>query len=315
MAPFARNRLKLLEGKSAAEPEQRQADDKRKMVEAKQAKQEEEQRAQKLAAMTPPPKPDIELVPVEAAYVTIQNANVRAEPSASAAKVSTLPRGTEVYVPAKTTGGDWFKVERDGKSLGYVYIGVLKEKAGAEKTKRAEDKRERLEEERRKQRLATAAPPPKPAGAAEPKPAVGLRFAPGDSFRDCGKCPELVVIPPGNFMMGSTAQERRWAIEAGSKIKGLKDEQPQHRVRIGYKFAVGKYELTQVEWHSVMGTNLSRFKDDRNPVEHVSWKDAQEFVKRLSRKTGHTYRLLTEAEWEYAARAGTTGMSRSMLKS
>jgi formylglycine-generating enzyme required for sulfatase activity len=108
----------------------------------------------------------------------------------------------------------------------------------------------------------------------------------------------MVVIPAGSFMMGSpaSASERGWN----------KRERPQHRVTIGKPFAVGKYEVTQAEWRSVMNTNPSRFKGDRNPVERTSWDDAQAFVMKLSAKAGKRYRLLSEAEWEYAARAGTT---------
>jgi formylglycine-generating enzyme required for sulfatase activity len=138
--------------------------------------------------------------------------------------------------------------------------------------------------------------PPAPSPV---KPAVGVfpqRYKPGDVFRDCPGCPELVVIRSGSFMMGSPASEP----------KRYGDEGPQHRVIISKPFAVGKYEVTQSEWRSVMGTNPSSIKGDRKPMEGVSWNDAQRFVKKLSAKTGKRYRLLSEAEWEYAARAGTT---------
>jgi formylglycine-generating enzyme required for sulfatase activity len=69
-------------------------------------------------------------------------------------------------------------------------------------------------------------------------------------------------------------------------------------------FWIGKYEVTQIEWQRVMGNNLSDFKGDRNPVEEVSWNDAQEFIKRLNAKGNGMFRLPTEAEWEYAARSG-----------
>jgi len=131
------------------------------------------------------------------------------------------------------------------------------------------------------------------------RPAVGVftkRYKPGDTFKDCADCPEMVVIPAGSNLMGSPASE---PARDG-------DEGPQHRVIISKPFAVGKYEVTQAEWLSVMGVNPSRFKGNRKPVEKVSWNDAQRFVKKFSAKTGKRYRLLSEAEWEYAARAGTT---------
>ena len=85
------------------------------------------------------------------------------------------------------------------------------------------------------------------------------------------------------------------------------DELPAHRVAITKAFEIGKYEVTQAEWEAVMGMNYSEFKGPDRPVENVSWYDAQEFLRRLNtRQDGYRYRLPTEAEWEYAARAGTT---------
>jgi len=114
---------------------------------------------------------------------------------------------------------------------------------------------------------------------------------PGAVFKDCETCPEMVVIPSGSFKMGG---------------KGSSKEKPVHEVKIGYSFAVGKYEVTQAEWEAVMGKNPSEFKGARKPVENVSWEDAKSFVKKLSEQTGKEYRLLSESEWEYMARAGST---------
>jgi serine/threonine protein kinase len=106
---------------------------------------------------------------------------------------------------------------------------------------------------------------------------------------------EMVSIPGGTFMMGSPETEK----------ERLDSEGPQHRVTI-QPFWLGKYPITQRQWQAVMGNNPSRFKGDNRPVECVSWKDVVEFCQRLSEKTGKTYRLPSEAEWEYACRAGTT---------
>jgi len=116
---------------------------------------------------------------------------------------------------------------------------------------------------------------------------------PGTAFRDCPECPEMVVVPAGSFQMGD--------LSGG----GDSDEKPVHQVTIPRPFAAGKYEVTQAEWEAVMGSNPSRFKAARNPVERVSWNDALEFARKLSAKTGKRYRLLSEAEWEYLARANT----------
>ena len=108
---------------------------------------------------------------------------------------------------------------------------------------------------------------------------------------------EMVAIPPGEFMMGSPETEANRS----------KDEGPQHRVRINYWFYLGKFAVTQAQWRAIMGSNPSNFKDcDDCPVEQVSWDDAVEFCRKLSARTGREYRLPSEAEWEYAVRAGTT---------
>lgn len=144
---------------------------------------------------------------------------------------------------------------------------------------------------------------------------------PAQSFRDCSTCPEMVAIPGGTFLMGSPDTER-----------GRYDtEGPQRRVTIR-PFAAGKYDVTRGQWagfvaatkgETVTGCaftgrvgnrfdptgswqNLGFPQDDSHPVVCVSWDEAQAYARWLSRQTGRRYRLLTEAEWEYAARAGTT---------
>jgi len=118
---------------------------------------------------------------------------------------------------------------------------------------------------------------------------------------------KLVWIPPGEFMMGS----RDFALEVVRKAnygkeEGYTNEHPQHRVRISKGFWMGVTEVTQAQWEAIMDNNGSDFKGNNLPVENVSWDDAVEFCEKLSRKEGKTYRLPTEAEWEYACRAGTT---------
>jgi formylglycine-generating enzyme required for sulfatase activity len=91
-----------------------------------------------------------------------------------------------------------------------------------------------------------------------------------------------------------------------SKPFGAKGTVPAHTVTISKPYYIGKYEVTQEQWYAVMGNNPAYFPERKNPVERVSWDDAQEFIKRLNQKEGHNrYRLPTEAEWEYAARAGS----------
>lgn len=131
----------------------------------------------------------------------------------------------------------------------------------------------------------------------ERKPAAkeksGASAASGKIFKDCADCPEMVVIPAGSFDMGSNNDP---------------NEMPVHRVTINYAFAVGKTEVTQGQWKAIMGDNPSKFVScgDNCPVEQVSWDNVQEFLGKLNAKTGKKYRLPSEAEWEYACRAGGT---------
>jgi formylglycine-generating enzyme required for sulfatase activity len=121
---------------------------------------------------------------------------------------------------------------------------------------------------------------------------------PGEIFRDCPDCPELVVVPPGEFEMGSRAAPY---------------EMPPHRVTIAKPFAIERRETTFGEWDACVADGGCKFRpDDRGwgrgdqPVIGVSWEDVKAFTGWLGRKTGRSYRLPSEAEWEYSARAGTT---------
>jgi formylglycine-generating enzyme required for sulfatase activity len=153
---------------------------------------------------------------------------------------------------------------------------------------------------------------------------VNLRL--GQTFRDCPECPEMIVIPAGTFTMGSPANEPgRYDVEG-----------PQRSVSIR-QFAVGKFDVTRGQWAAFVSAtnrpttegcawsgfkdttrkawennpkaswrNLGLPQDDSHPVVCITWNDAQDYVRWLSKQTGSNYRLLTESEWEYAARAGTS---------
>ena len=118
---------------------------------------------------------------------------------------------------------------------------------------------------------------------------------------------KLVYIPPGEFMMGSRDSATGVARKVRNRDrKHFLDEHPQHRVEITRGFYMSTTEVTQAQYRAIMRTNPSRRKGEDNPVEQVSWNDAVEFCRKLSENEGRTYLLPTEAEWEYACRAGTT---------
>ena len=105
---------------------------------------------------------------------------------------------------------------------------------------------------------------------------------------------DMVRVEAGTFTMGATAEMK----------DPYDDEKPTHQVTLTNDYYIGKYEVTQALWKAVMGKKPSKFKGDNLPVEQVSWDDCQKFISKLNRITGKTFRLPTEAEWEYAARGG-----------
>jgi len=131
--------------------------------------------------------------------------------------------------------------------------------------------------------------------------AAAAAFAdPPKTFRDCPTCPEMIVVPAGSFLMGTPDTAR-----SGPNDSGNDKEKPARTLQMK-SFSLGKYEVTQAEWVAIMGNNPSENEGTDLPVDHVSWEMAQSFVEKLSQVTGKKYRLPSEAEWEYAARAGTS---------
>jgi formylglycine-generating enzyme required for sulfatase activity len=159
-----------------------------------------------------------------------------------------------------------------------------------------------------------AIPPVRPSDAAKPSPLARPETAPavaklqrpgpkpGETFRDCPTCPEMVVIPAGTFQMGSPEGE-----PGRTEFEG-----PVHTVTFDRPFAIARHEVTFDQWDACVRDGGCQHRPDdagwgrgARPVIYVTWKDAKEYVQWLSRKTGQDYRLPGEAEWEYAARAGT----------
>ena len=135
---------------------------------------------------------------------------------------------------------------------------------------------------------------------------IGLLLRGAVSFRDCDDgCPQMALIPPGKFLMGSEASDKE------AKV----NEKPRHAVEIAYAFAVGAYEVTLAEWEACVNEGgcssvpLERHgesDDGKRPVTHVTWHEANAYTEWLSGRTGMDYRLPSESEWEYVARANTT---------
>lgn len=135
----------------------------------------------------------------------------------------------------------------------------------------------------------------------EPKPAGAAAELPKERTVDLGGGVklEMVLVPAGEFLMGT----------ADTDQGGGRGEKPQHRVQITQSFYLGKYPVTQEQWQTAMGSNPSAFKGAQNPVERVSWDHCQILLARLNEKTGEQggqFMLPTEAQWEYACRAGST---------
>ena len=306
--------------------------------------------AEAQTASLTPPATAIEIEEMDATYVVESTANLRAGPSTSHDKVALAQRESTVAVTGKVKGRNWYRIALADGTTAYVFGTLVSPVDPADLTlwERIRDSTDRKDFEAylarfpdgrhaaRAKRMIEALKPkvavvtPRPAPAAAPSPvtpAVGVHpkaRKPGDTFKDCEDCPDMVVVPPGRFQMGSPSHE------SGRDD----DEEPVHEVRIGCSLAVGKHEVTRGQFGAfVLDTgngaggdcyvdknvdgkwakeSTGSWKqpyfrqDDRHPVVCVNWKDAKAYVEWLSRKTGNTYRLLSASEWEYVARGGTT---------
>jgi formylglycine-generating enzyme required for sulfatase activity len=287
----------------------------------------------RVSAVTTMPKVPVDIEEMDAKYIAIKTANLRLEPSTNSKIVGSLHKGKGVVVMGRVKGKNWYRLN-DGS---FVFGSLIKlvDPVEAEEqqawelingSKSASDFEAFLVKypggryaaaaksfvtylQLANKVTALTIPPapdavttvPKVKPPSPAKPGVGIypqSYKPLDTFKDCGDCPEMVVIPAGSFRMGDLNNS------------GEAREKPIHHVTIPEVFAVGKFEVTQTQWKTLMGSNPSHFNGSNKPVEQVSWDDAQEYIVKLNKRLGLSdrsdrYRLLSEAEWEYVARAGT----------
>ena len=232
-----------------------------------------------------PAQPAVSLQPASGTYVANLDANLRAEPNTSARRVSRVAKGTQLSLIARVEDSKWLYVAPPEGVPAFILGDLLSPVAPPQPAEPATAN------------APTAPPNPEIAllQSTEAK-AVTRTQGNGNSFQDCPECPVLVRIPAGNFMMGSS---------------GDPSARPAHRVTVGRPFALGKYEVSVAEWRAcVQGGGCASMPDmqeptDMSPVHNVHWLEAVAYVEWLEKRTGHHYRLPSEAEWEYAARAGT----------
>ena len=145
------------------------------------------------------------------------------------------------------------------------------------------------------QRRAKSSKKPKAKTEKTTQGTKGKAVSGNQSFSVNGVSFTMVAVQGGTYTMGATSEQGSDAYDA---------EKPAHKVTVS-SFSIGQTEVTQELWQAVMGTNPSEFKGAKRPVENVSWDDCQEFIRKLNAKTGKSFRLPTEAEWEYSARGGS----------
>jgi formylglycine-generating enzyme required for sulfatase activity/uncharacterized caspase-like protein len=251
----------------------------------------------KKASVTPEaPKQALIIEAMNVEYEVVSDANLRVDPSSTSAIVGELKKGSKIQITGRVQNSNWYQVKTPSGQTAYVFDKLVQEPAPKPTPAPKPAPPVAKPTPAPKPPPAVAKPPPAPKPAAAPVVA-GTSKAGGEATRDCPDCPEMVVLPPGAFTMGDD--------------RGHQSERPAHQVTIGYRFAIGKHEVTARQWNACVNAGGCRHKPEKtgpaenSPIRDVSWSDAQDYVRWLSKTTNQRYRLPTESEWEYAARAGT----------
>lgn len=240
---------------------------------------------------TPSPQPeDVKIEAMTADYLVAQPAHLREKPSAVSSQIDELSVGTQIRVTGQVTNSNWYRVETLGGKSGFVYGSRIKR---LDRNTASQKPKSPTAESSPSTELANGE-----QSSEQPEAAVPLKLEEIKEFKDCSECPIMVRLPAGSFLMGDE--------------RGDRSEKPAHRVSIPIPFSIGKYEITVGEWQAcVLDRGCAQQSEkvdnsERAPIRDISWTDAQMYVNWLSQKTGDSYRLPTESEWEYAARGGTT---------
>ena len=243
---------------------------------------------------SPPLPAGLTLEPLPGSFTVATDANLRAAPSNTAARVGRVPAGAPLTVLGRVAGSKWVHVDPPEGEPAFIYGDLLKRQEPTPPSA-ALPAAPPPAAEPPAAAIAAAEPPAMTAPAAREQKASLVRESNG--VLDCPDCPVLVRINPGTFTMGSQSDDP--------------SRRPVRKVVIEKPFALGKYEVTVAEWRACVRAGACteprmNQPTDGMPVYNVHWQDAAAYVAWLSRKTGKAYHLPSEAQWEYAARAGTT---------